>query len=548
MISVRPYQREAANAVYDAWRSGEARDPLVEIGTAGGKSVVIALMISEMVRKYYGTRILMATHVKELIGQNHERLKQVWPDAPVGLFSAGFRKRDGKQLITFGGVQTMAGSANEIGAIDVMMIDEAHLIPHSGEGQYRSLIADLRKINPQMKLVGFTASPFRLTTGMLTDPHGDAPPVFDKIVYSMPYVKLLEGGYVSPLVTKGTKINVDLESLNHRGGEFIASQVADRFDIDHLNRAIVNEIIERGQDRRAWMIFASSIKHGFHLVEVLRERGIDAHMVTGNAKLTPKELRESLIQRFVAGQVRCLVNVDVLTTGFDAPICDHLAIVRATESPGLLLQIVGRGVRLCPGKDDCLVLDYGRNFARLGPIDELRVVKDQSGDSKGKREAPMKQCPNCDKLVHASAATCPECNHEFPRDELRRITPEASDAPILSLGLKPKWHDVTGVRYFVTESTKSDEPMVVVEYQLGLTKVVREYVLLESKNLSIRNQAVSWWRRMSRTGIIPADCKMAEMYFGDLRKPGRVMLQKNGKYQNVVAHDYTVEVLDEAIL
>lgn len=548
MISIRPYQREAANAVYDAWRTGEARDPLVEIGTAGGKSVVIATMISEMVRQYYGTRILMATHVKELIGQNLERLKQVWPDAPVGLFSAGFRKRDGKQLITFGGVQTMAGAADEIGAIDVMMIDESHLIPHAGEGQYRRLIRDLRAINPQMKLVGFTASPFRLTTGMLTDPHGDAPPVFDKIVYSMPYVRLLDGGYVAPLVTKGTKIDVDLESLNHRGGEFIASQVADRFDIDHLNRAIVNEIIERGEGRRAWMIFASSIKHGLHLVEVLRERGIDAHMVTGNAKLTSKELRESLITGFVAGQIKCLVNVDVLTTGFDAPVCDLVAIVRATESPGLLLQIVGRGVRLSPGKDDCMILDYGRNFARLGPIDELRVVKDQSGDPKMKRDAPMKQCPNCDLLVHASAANCPNCDHTFPRDELKRITAEASDAPILSLGLKPKWHDVTGVRYLVSESTKSDDPMVVVEYQLGLTKAVREYILLESKNEYIRSKAVDWWRRMSRTGIIPADCKMAEIYFGDLRKPGRVMLQKNGKYQNVVAHDFTVEALDEPIL
>lgn len=548
MISIRPYQREAANAVYDAWRSGEAKDPLVEIGTAGGKSVVIATMISEMVRQYYGTRVLMATHVKELIGQNYERLKQVWPDAPVGLFSAGFKKRDGKQLITFGGVQTMAGAADEIGSIDVMMIDEAHLIPHSGEGQYRRLIGDLRKINPQMKLVGFTASPFRLTSGMLTDPHNDSPPVFDKIVYSMPYIRLLEGGYVAPLITKGTKVNIDLDSLNHRGGEFIASQVADRFDIDHLNRSVVNEIMAAGEHRRAWMVFASSIKHGFHLTEILRERGIDAHMVTGNTKLTPKELRESLVQRFVAGEIRCLINVDVLTTGFDAPICDLIAIVRATESPGLLLQIVGRGVRLFGGKDNCMVLDFGRNFARLGPIDELRVVKDQTGAGGEKRPAPMKQCPNCTLLVHASAAHCPECDHQFPRDELKRITPEASDAPILSLGLKPKWHDVTGVRYLVSESTQSNEPMVVVEYQLGLTKVVREYVLLESRNEYTRSKAVDWWRRMSTTGIVPADCKMAQLYFGDLRKPGRVMLQKNGKYQNVIAHDYTVEVVDEPIL
>lgn len=544
MFAERPYQREARIAVYEAWRSGEVRNPLVEIGTAGGKSVIIANMMQECVQAFPDTRIVMVTHVKELVKQNYLRLKGdekegiagIWEDAPAGIYSAGLKRKELHAPILFAGIQSIYKKAYDIQGCDIMIIDEAHLVPHHGEGQYRQFIDECLACKPYMKIVGFTASPFRLSSGMLTEPFRGTAPLFDSIVYSKPYVSLLQDGYVAPLVTRGAVNKIDTSNVGLRGGEFIQKDLAAVTDRDDINAKVVAEIVEAAAERGTWLVFCVSVAHAYHIRDLIRQYGITCEAVTDE---TPSGERDRIIEDFRAGKIRCLTNKDILTTGTDIPSIDYIALLRATQSPGLLLQVVGRGVRLNEGKTNCLVMDFGSNFTRLGPIDQLSVRKSDAGPSE-KREAPAKECPKCQEIVPAGRIQC-ACGYEWPRNTFANLSETASDAPILSTYSKPEWYDVTAVEYHRHYSNNPGKPdSLRVIYRLGLTKTASEWISVEGIG-GARRRAEEWWARRDRTGTpCPADVRTALLMADDLRKPGRVMLVRNGKYHEVVAHDFSV--------
>lgn len=541
MFQERYYQHEARVALYEAWRSGEAKNPLIEIGTAGGKSVIIAKLMQECIDAYPATRIGMVTHVKELVHQNHARLMALWPDAPAGIYSAGLGKKELHEQITFAGIQSIFKRAYDIQGWDILLIDEAHLVPHAGEGQYRQFIDEMLTINPHMRIVGFTASPFRLSSGMLTEPFKGTPPLFDKVVYSFPYVKLLEGGFVSPLIAKGSLTKIDLSGVGHRGGEFIQTELAEAMDTDPLNKKVVEEIVETGRERSAWLVFGVTKAHAYKLRDLIRTYGFSCETVTSD---TTKEERARILREFSEGKIRCLTNVDILTTGTDIPIVDLIALVRATESPGLLLQMVGRGVRLHEGKANCVVLDFGTNFVRLGPIDQLSVRRaDAASGRKKVEQLPAKCCPKCQDIVPIALMTC-ACGFEWEmdRDRLANVKDTASDAPILSIASKPEWHDVSAVHYYRQPPKDPSRPdMLKVVYSLGFGMSVSELVLIEHVG-GARARAEDWWQKRDRTGSGCPETVTAALHLADdLRTPGRVMIVRNGKYYDVLAHDFAVQ-------
>jgi DNA repair protein RadD len=169
----------------------------------------------------------------------------------------------------------------------------------------------------------------------------------------------------------------------------VADEVEDLMDQDNLVGAACTEIVEQTQEQKACLIFASGIRHSEHILRVMAdEHGIDCGFVTGD---TPTKTRDAILARFRAGDLKYLVNVNVLTTGFDAPHIDCVSLVRPTMSPGLYYQMVGRGFRLHSGKQNCLVLDFGGNVLRHGPVDQVKVAE----RDRGAGEAPAKECPEC---------------------------------------------------------------------------------------------------------------------------------------------------------
>ena len=217
---------------------------------------------------------------------------------------------------------------------------------------------------------------------------------------------------------------------------------------------------------------------------------------------TPDKERVKTIADFRAGRVKYLVNVNVLTHGFDAPNIDCIAMLRPTLSPGLYYQMVGRGFRLCEGKKDCLVLDYGGNVLRHGPVDAIRIREPGSNDN---GETPAKKCPECNALIAAGYATCPQCGYIFPPPERQMHDGRASSAGILSDQVTTTEHAVQETHYgvHVKRDAPPDHPQTMrVEYRIGWQHHVSEWICIEHSGWA-RKKAESWWRE--RSNVPPPD-------------------------------------------
>ena len=374
-LELRPYQREAIDTLYD-WFRENSGNPLVVIPTAGGKSLIIAQFIREAMA-YPDTRILVITHVKELIAQNYAELIGIWPDAPAGIYSAGLGKRDIGSRIIFGGIQSIHRHAYTLQKVDLVLVDEAHLIPRNADTMYGKFLSQLREINPYVKVVGFTATPYRLDSGRL-DRGADA--VFQEIAYEANIRDLIDAGYLCPPVSVGALAQIDTTGIKTRAGDFIANALeASAVDPDTV-ASLADEMVRHGQDRRGWLFFGCGIDHCTLMRDALRERGIVCESIFGE---TPSAERASIIGRFKRQEIRCLSSMGVLTTGFNARHVDLIGVGRPTQSTGLWVQMVGRGTRLFPGKENCLILDFGGNIARHGPVDRPHPKREPAAGGPG---------------------------------------------------------------------------------------------------------------------------------------------------------------------
>ncbi len=526
-LSLRPYQRQAVDAIYEYFDQNVG-NPLVVIPTAGGKSLVVATFISEALAQYPATRILVLTHVKELIAQNHAELLGHWPAAPAGIYSAGLKRREIQAQVLFAGIQSIHGKAYDLQHVDLVLVDEAHLIPRSANTMYGRFLAALKSINPALKVIGFTATPFRLDSGLL---HEGEDAVFSDVAFDANIVDLIEQGYLCRPVSLSGQAQIDTSRVGTRGGEFIAGQLeAAALDPDTV-AAVVGEIVEHGQDRRGWLVFSCGKKHGAMLAEQLRDAGIEVAEIYGD---TPADQRDRTIADFKAQKIRCLVSIGVLTTGFNARHVDMVAVVRPTKSTGLWIQIVGRGTRLFPGKQDCLVLDFGGCIARHGPIDRP-VVRKQGGTGLG--EAPMKICRHCEAENPLAAAVCSACGEEFPPSE-RKVDTSASSLDILS-GRKapppPEWVAVDAVRY--RKHSKPDKPpSLCVIYDSGLEQH-REWICLEHTGFA-RQKAEHWWWKRAPGTAVPSTVDEALALTATLPCPTDIKIKTEGKYVRVMAASF----------
>jgi DNA repair protein RadD len=194
MIELRPYQRRTIDELYGWFNAGNAGNPCVVLPTGGGKSHIVAALCKDALQNWPETRILMLTHVKELIEQNAEKMLQHWPDAPLGIYSASLNKRQ-IEPITFAGIQSVRRKAGLLGHIDLVLVDECHLINHKEQGGYRTLLAQLKLINPELRVIGLTATPYRLGHGMITD----EPALFSDLIEPVTLEQLIAQGHLSIL-------------------------------------------------------------------------------------------------------------------------------------------------------------------------------------------------------------------------------------------------------------------------------------------------------------------------------------------------------------
>lgn len=521
MIQLRPYQSEAIDATlrYLAENDG---NPLIVLPTGTGKSIVIAEFCRQILSKWADSKIIVVTHVRELIKQNYDELKSLWPEAPAGINSAGLKKRDYKPSIVFCGIQSVYKKATDFTKVDLVLVDEAHLIPRKTSTMYQKFLKNLKIMNPHVRVIGLTATPYRLDSGLLHSGEGS---LFDGIAYEADLKDMVSQGYLTKLVSKQPKTKLDVTNVRLRGGEFIPGELERAVNKLDINAAVVREIVAYGADRKSWLIFCSGVDHATNVAQIVRQYGITCETIFGD---TPDSERDRIVADFKAGRIRALASMGVLTTGFNAPAVDLLALLRPTQSTGLYIQIMGRGMRNHPDKSDCLVLDFAGNVARHGPVDRVNPKKPRKADGEG--VAPTKTCPQCKSIVFAGVSECADCGYIWPPKQ-PEIDKTASTLPVMSMAAPAEWVKVNSVAYRIHKKPGKPDSMRV-EYRCGL-QVYPEWVCFEHKGFP-KDKAIKWWRaRMTGPGSLPTNTIEAIAKATALMKPSEIKVQKNGKYTEI---------------
>ncbi|MEZ9276980.1 DEAD/DEAH box helicase [Vibrio sp. 10N.286.49.F3] len=358
MYTLRPYQADSVKSVIHYFRKHQTPAVLV-LPTGAGKSLVIA----ELARLAKG-RVLVLAHVKELVEQNHEKYEGYGLKGSI--FSAGLGRKETDQQVVFASVQSVVRNLDSFSnQFSLLVIDECHRVPDEKTSSYQKVITHLRENNSGIKVLGLTATPYRLGMGWIYQYHtrgqvrSDEPRFFRDCIFELPIRYLLDEGFLTPArMIDAPVLSYDFSQLKPAStGRYKEAELD--MVIEQSKRAtpqIVDQIIHLAQDKLGIMVFAATVRHAQEILGLLPEG--EASIVIGD---TPTLERDQIISDFKERKIKFLVNVSVLTTGFDAPHVDLIAILRPTESISLYQQIVGRGLRLSPGKKECLVLDYAGN-------------------------------------------------------------------------------------------------------------------------------------------------------------------------------------------
>jgi len=561
-VKLRDYQDYSIDAVLNYFINGGTGNPLVAAPTGVGKSVMIAGLIARLFNDYKGLRIMVLTHVKELIDQNHAKLLELWPAAPAGIYSAGLKRKDRHTPITFGGIGSVANCPLYFGKVDFLLVDEAHLISLKESSQYQTFISDLKITNPYLVVVGYTATKFRMGQGLLTEGEGA---LFSNICYDATTMEafnwFFDQGYLCRLRPRPTKTEIDAAGVRTVAGEYHQGDMAKAVDKKELTEKIVAEAIEMGEGKHSWICFAQGVKHTINVANELNRQGIPTTYVHSNSKEYPMSdaERDQRIADYKAGKYQCMVNNGILTTGFDHPALDYIIVFRKTKSVGLWVQMLGRGTRpfyafgydlstqegrlaaiANSEKPYCLVADFAGNAVQLGPINDPCIPRPkEKGVKLG--EVPIKICDKCGTYNHASVTTCDHCGAEFPR--MIKLLDKASNAELIRSSkveepkpIEVKMFNVSRVEY-APHFKPGRPPSIRVTYYCGLRRFF-EWVCLEHTG-SVQTKSKNWWRDRSKVPP-PESTTDALNYVDTLRVPNVIHVRLDTENPQILNYEYTV--------
>jgi DNA repair protein RadD len=566
MKKPRPYQEDGIDLTF-RYLAETTGDGLLGYPTGTGKSLIIAEICRRAVQQWPQVRILMVTHDKKLVRDNFEELIGQWPTAPAGINSAGLKKRQLRQ-ITFATIGSIRNQAELLGHVNLVIVDEAHRVSPKQNTTYSKLFATLRKRNPLMRVVGLTATMYRMGQGLLTE--GDKR-LFTDVITDWTtmerFNQLLSDGYMVRLVPKRTGTELDVSGVRVQGGEFVLSELQLAVDREEITRAACEEAVAKASDRKHWLVFCAGIEHAEHTTDILNQLGL--HAVCSHSKL-PVAQQDEAERKFKSGEAQALVNNGQFTTGFNFPGIDCIVILRPTNSANLWVQILGRGTRpvwplprgenwhLWPQcfpdkfdlsraedrlaciahgpKTDCLVLDFAANAKRLGPINDPKLPR---AKGKGKGTAPVRVCEKCDTYNHASARVCECCGFEFPKI-VKFGSVAAGDALIVGDAPQVEVFEVTFTSYRKNVPRDDRPPTLVASYTCGLRQF-NEWICLEHSNFAL-HKAREWWRKRDdqlELYDVPTTVDEALSRCDDLLEPTHLRVWVNKKFPEILDADFS---------
>jgi DNA repair protein RadD len=547
---------------FDFFASGQTKgkNPLIGMPTGYGKSLVIAEIIRRCFLWFPTISCLVSTHVKELVEQDYNALMSVWPTAPAGIQSAGLGRRDTMHPCLFGSIKSLWNTREALGFRHFMIVDEAHLVSPEAATIYRKLIAYFTSINPYFCVIGLSATLYRTGSGPLSEAEGG---IFTHVIFDCTsmneFNRILDEGWLCRLIPKHTDTGLDVAGVGWAGDDYNQSDAQKAVDKPDLTLLCCRETIAQKEidHRNSCLIFAQGVDHAEHIAECLQSLG---HYALTVHDKTSKEDRRERITSFKNGTLPYLINNNVLTTGFDFPGLDMLSVMRLIGSPGLWVQILGRGTRplYAPGypiswtrvdpeacqqrltaiaasaKRNCLVLDFGKNTERLGPINNPRIPQ-RRGKKSTPGVAPVKICPQCRMYCFASATSCENCGLEFSREQ--KLTYSASGLELIQTSAEPRYevYNVGKTLYMPYEKPGTPPMMKVTYFDAGMvTTPVKEILCFEHRGAG-RKRAEQWWA--AHTDLpYPASTKDALELQAHIRSPRQLRVRVDEKHPTIAEY------------
>ncbi len=571
MKQLRPYQQAAIDSLFDYIARNPSKNPLVVAPVGAGKSLMMADIIKRIHEQAPRVRIVVLAHVKELLQQNAAELASHYRGVDYGFYCAGLGQKRLHNDITFASIQSVHDKLLRFNRVpQVLIVDECHLIPTNDATTYRRFIDECKKANPNLVVIGLTGTPFRADSGRLDEGEGR---LFDGVAYEIDIRWMIEQGYLCRPATPKMATQLSTDGVGTRAGDYIASQLEKAVDIDATTQACVDELMQHAAGRKKWLVFTAGIEHCTHVRDAIRARGVVAEMLTGD---TPKVEREAIIARYKRGEIRALVNVAVLTTGFNVPDIDCLVFMRPTRSPVLYVQCIGRGIRpvyanghnlgtqqgrldaiAASGKPDCLLLDFGGVVNELGPVDAIEVRKRPGGGGKDEGEpleaAPFKRCPSCGNLCAPAQRYCFNCSYSFMSDKLSQ---RASEKAVISTDSEPEDYQVLSIsvkRHLKREDADREleglpplNPATLKVTYATMAGAFHEWVCFEHHTYEVGDsrrfawdKAVAWHKQRIPDLRPPITVKEALAMGYPNYAPFSIKVRKEGKYNRIIGYDFS---------
>ena len=469
---LRPYQQAA---VADACKAlDKHKNTIVVAPTGAGKTIMLSALIGKRHKK--DKRVLVLQHRDELVAQNRAKFLKVNPYITTSIVDGTMKDWSGDAIFSM--VQTLSRENNlsKRPKFDMVVIDESH---HVAADTYLKVIEAVRKDNENAEVVGFTATPNRGDKKGLKN-------VFTNCSHQIQLATLIREGFLVPPKAYVIDVGVrgELEGVRKLASDFDMDQVEAIMNKRVINDAIVEKWRELSGDRKT-VVFCSTIAHAEGVCEAFVDAGVNAKTVTGD---TPKDARKQILHDLEFGDVQVVVNVAVLTEGFDAQPVSCVILTRPCSYKATMAQMIGRGLRtvdpeIHPGviKKDCIVIDFGTSILTHGELDDA-VDLDGKEANANPGESPEKQCPECDFIIPQNARECPNCGHSFSAPDKETLANfELTEVDLI--GRSPfRWIDpfgtgackmATGFNGFgIVIETAEDTCIAIVKAQGGRTRVV----------------------------------------------------------------------------
>lgn len=508
-MKLRAYQNEAVSAAYDALSL--KKNPVLQLATGTGKSLIIAELAK--LYKAEGKRVWILTHVQQLVKQNAATYLK-YTGERAGVVCAGLNRKNTNESIIFGTIQSMNGVLSEMEDPDLIIIDEAHRVPHN-HGEPTLYESILRRFSSALR-VAMTATPWRMDNGII---YGSGKEFFfDTLAYNYTVTKAVEDKWLCPLVGVETNIQLDVDNVSV-SGDFVQKEVAEAQTYDWL-QSVVNSLEKLAYNRNYLAVYCPTVKAATwtnRLINNTTRR--KSALLTGN--MTQEE-REKVLSDLASGEISVICSVDMITTGFDFPALDCIVCLRPTLSSSLWVQIQGRGTRLHESKNNCLVLDYAGNLIRLGGVDMYETFYKQNGEKVDATE-PQRPYEKKPRTLYPGLTT------------ILPIDPMTGTVAGNSSELEVPVHKVNAV---VMRTRNSSQPMLMVTYTCSTPENARINATMFINTSSPKDKDHEFFRRRRMAVSLPMPANRVSYLIKNAQLPKTVKVKKNGKYWNVITENF----------